>query len=144
MPAASVWRRAERFLPESDVRGHNLALMDVGAMLCKPKDPQCGECPLANGCRWRLSGYPEPRSNRRAKSVRFEETARFARGRIVDALRNEHALGTEELEDLLPEYHRAALPRYLLALAEEGLIERGDYGWQLPGHGNSNIASPKL
>jgi A/G-specific adenine glycosylase len=27
-----------------------LALMDVGALLCRPRQPRCSECPLASGC----------------------------------------------------------------------------------------------
>jgi A/G-specific adenine glycosylase len=31
-------------------RDRLLALMDVGAILCRPRDPRCPECPLAPGC----------------------------------------------------------------------------------------------
>ncbi len=29
---------------------HNQAMMEFGAMLCKPKNPDCGICPLRTGC----------------------------------------------------------------------------------------------
>jgi A/G-specific adenine glycosylase len=29
---------------------HNQAMMEFGAMLCKPKNPACGICPVHNGC----------------------------------------------------------------------------------------------
>jgi A/G-specific adenine glycosylase len=35
------------------------ALMDLGAAICRPKQPRCGECPLAPGCAGRASGDPE-------------------------------------------------------------------------------------
>ena len=35
------------------------AMMDLGATICRPKKPLCGECPLAGGCKAYASGYPE-------------------------------------------------------------------------------------
>jgi A/G-specific adenine glycosylase len=44
------------------------AMMDVGATICRPKNPHCGECPLAADCIAFASGEPEafPRPQRRA------------------------------------------------------------------------------
>ena len=47
----------------------NQALMELGAMICRPRRPDCGSCPLAEGCRARLTGEPErfpPPRRRRA------------------------------------------------------------------------------
>ena len=30
------------------------ALMELGAMICKPKNPECSECPIAKGCKLSL------------------------------------------------------------------------------------------
>jgi len=46
-----VWRYAEDFLDTHNTRAHNLALMDVGSMVCLPTNPQCGICPLRVGCK---------------------------------------------------------------------------------------------
>ena len=35
------------------------AMMDLGATICRPKNPLCNECPLAPDCRARASGNPE-------------------------------------------------------------------------------------
>ena len=35
------------------------ALMDIGAMLCRPRNPACGSCPLAPDCAAFLDGSPE-------------------------------------------------------------------------------------
>jgi len=35
------------------------ALMDLGATICRPKQPRCGACPLRLDCAARASGYPE-------------------------------------------------------------------------------------
>jgi A/G-specific adenine glycosylase len=34
----------------------NQALMELGATICLPREPRCGDCPLAGGCRARASG----------------------------------------------------------------------------------------
>jgi len=55
----------------------NQALMELGATLCTPRAPRCGECPLAEGCRGRASGDPErfPAPRRRAATAAVVETA---------------------------------------------------------------------
>jgi len=35
------------------------AMMDLGAMVCRPKKPDCGACPLSGDCRAYASGTPE-------------------------------------------------------------------------------------
>jgi A/G-specific adenine glycosylase len=35
------------------------AMMDLGATICRPKNPDCADCPLADGCIARASGAPE-------------------------------------------------------------------------------------
>ncbi|MDQ7007469.1 MAG: A/G-specific adenine glycosylase [Acidobacteriota bacterium] len=37
----------------------NQALMEVGAMVCRPRSPRCSACPLAPGCAGRAGGNPE-------------------------------------------------------------------------------------
>jgi A/G-specific adenine glycosylase len=41
---------AERVLPEDDVPQFNLALLDFGAEVCKPRSPECGSCPFQSDC----------------------------------------------------------------------------------------------
>jgi len=44
------------------------AMMDLGATICRPKRPRCGECPVAGDCAALASGNPEtfPEPRRRA------------------------------------------------------------------------------
>ena len=72
-------------------RGHdwNSALMDFGATICTSRAPKCAICPLKPNC----ASFPiEPadlkRTRPKAKAVPFEKTTRFARGRIIDRLRD--------------------------------------------------------
>jgi A/G-specific adenine glycosylase len=45
-----VWERADSFLNAKNPTEHNLALMDLGAMICTPTLPRCEDCPLAGHC----------------------------------------------------------------------------------------------
>lgn len=53
---------ADRLLPEGKASFFNQALMDLGAVLCLPRSPKCGRCPVAHDCRsyqkGRISLYP--------------------------------------------------------------------------------------
>ncbi len=41
---------AKGFLNTHNPRDHNLALMDLGSLVCVPKNPKCDECPLFDSC----------------------------------------------------------------------------------------------
>jgi A/G-specific adenine glycosylase len=64
-------------------RDRLLALMDVGALLCRPREPRCAECPLRSRCATRgpLAGESRPRQ------PRFEGSFRQRRGRVMAELR---------------------------------------------------------
>ena len=47
----TIWHNATLFVNEHKPRDHNLALMDLGSIVCLPKNPKCDECPLADGCK---------------------------------------------------------------------------------------------
>jgi A/G-specific adenine glycosylase len=46
------------------------ALMDLGAVICRPKAPLCDRCPLADACAARAAGSPERLPRRGAKADR--------------------------------------------------------------------------
>jgi A/G-specific adenine glycosylase len=46
------------------------ALMDLGAVICRPKAPLCERCPIAADCRARATGAPETYPRRAAKAER--------------------------------------------------------------------------
>ena len=54
-----LWQLSKSLLPKGRAGFFNQALMDLGAMICVPKDPQCLECPLCNFCKACASGKPE-------------------------------------------------------------------------------------
>ena len=52
---------------------YNQALMDLGARVCKPKNPRCGDCPLAYRCAAHAEGDPERYPMRPAPVPKREE-----------------------------------------------------------------------
>lgn len=122
---------ATSLLPTVGVRDHNLALMDLGALVCVARSPRCDECPLAGLCAWRAAGHPGTTATREP-APKFESTSRFARGRIIDALRAAPA-STGELAALLPPAHAPRIAGYLASLERDALIVRASAGlWSLP------------
>ena len=64
-------------------RDRLLALMDVGALLCRPRDPSCIECPLRRRCTTRGVLPDETRS----RQAPFAGSFRQRRGRVLRRLR---------------------------------------------------------
>jgi len=54
-----LWRTSEYLIPKGHSNPFNQALMDLGSMVCTPKDPQCPLCPLSYLCKAKASGTPE-------------------------------------------------------------------------------------
>jgi A/G-specific adenine glycosylase len=53
-----LWKLASQILPLKKAGLVNEALMELGAIVCAPKNPSCSSCPLQRGCRGLLSGQP--------------------------------------------------------------------------------------
>jgi len=80
---------ADDACPSGDAWVWNQCLMDLGAVLCRPRDPRCGECPLRARCAWHAVGGPDPAvgsSGVSGRQARFEGSDRQARGRLMKAL----------------------------------------------------------
>lgn len=72
-----VWRAAEQLLPSQRIGDFNQALMEIGSLVCKPKDPLCQECPLANVCVAHCQGRENdiPPLKKRPATSRLREVA---------------------------------------------------------------------
>ena len=79
--------RLEELLPRSRPGNLTAALMDLGQLVCIPRRPVCGACPLRDDCIARASGQPErfPGRRRRPAPVRLSLAAAVARrnGRLL-------------------------------------------------------------
>lgn len=51
-----LWERAEELLPKRRVGDFNQALMELGALVCTPANPNCEACPLRRDCAARKGG----------------------------------------------------------------------------------------
>lgn len=72
-----LWQTAEEVLPRRDIARFNQALMELGSLVCTPKQPRCDACPVAPLCAAREADLVEriPRSNRKTKFVDVTEAA---------------------------------------------------------------------
>jgi len=142
-PAArEVQALADAVLPQPGPTAYawNQALMDLGATTCRAQQPLCLVCPLLGVCRAQAglphlqpAGRPATAAGRRAtaaarprpKQPPFEQTDRYLRGRIVDAVRAlepGQVLARRHLAARLPAHTPDRLDRLLHALAADGLI----------------------
>jgi A/G-specific adenine glycosylase len=123
---AVLARRAAELLPAGRAADFNQAMMELGATVCRPRAPRCRDCPMRDGCATRAAGGPTP-APRRHGAERFEDSDRWARGRIVAAL----LAGAPLPAGLTPERRERALA----ALERDGLVVRGrDGSVALPEH----------
>ena len=58
----ALWSAAEDLLPVADLKRamprYTQGMMDLGATVCAPKKPACGECPVNRFCQARAQGEP--------------------------------------------------------------------------------------
>jgi len=47
----TLWQYAATLVPKSNARIYNSALIDLGALVCLPRKPKCGICPVKRFCR---------------------------------------------------------------------------------------------
>jgi len=70
---ATIWQNASDFVNANSPRHHNLALMDLGSLICLPKNPKCEECPLYKEC----MGKTEPELYTKTKKKEYESLELF-------------------------------------------------------------------
>lgn len=46
-----MWKLAKQLLPTHGAREFNWALIDLGALICTPKNPKCTNCPVRHLCK---------------------------------------------------------------------------------------------
>ena len=67
-----LWQLAADCTPRRSVAAYTQAIMDLGATLCVRRQPRCGDCPLAAGCRARRSGRQHELPAVRARGARAQ------------------------------------------------------------------------
>jgi len=123
----------EALLPErlEDARAFNVAMMELGALVCTARSPKCDACPIAAQCAWRAAGYPEFEGKRAPVQKRFAGSDRQVRGLILRELRaSEVAVTQAELDGVWPDAAQRA--RALAGLLADGLVVAVEGGFELP------------
>ena len=108
--------RAAELLPAGRAGEWNQAMMELGATVCTPRAPRCDACPVRPSC---IGPHAVP-ARPRGRAERFEDSDRWARGRIVAAL----VAGGPPPDDLDPDRRERALS----GLERDGLVVRGEDG----------------
>jgi A/G-specific adenine glycosylase len=126
-PSLTLNRAEARLAADSMPTDHhtantwNVAVMELGALVCIARGPRCGECPVADLCAWNVAGRPAyDGPPRRGQS--WHGTDRQVRGELLRRLREAHAAvplaGLEDSSDDL-----AQVMRCLDSLIADGLVE---------------------
>ncbi|HUG35041.1 MAG TPA: A/G-specific adenine glycosylase [Anaerolineales bacterium] len=93
---ALLWKLARENLPKGKAADFNQALMDLGALVCLPKNPRCLICPVTMVCKARQRGTQGLRPVKKTKKAiphRVHAAAVIIRrGRVLLALRPSNGL----------------------------------------------------
>ena len=82
--SAILWQTAEALLPKRGGRLHNSALMELGALICTPRTPQCPRCPVRGHCSAKTPASLPHKKPRRKTVALAEDCAWIARdGQIL-------------------------------------------------------------
>ena len=132
LTSRQVQAAADELVPTGDGWVWNQALMDLGAVLCRPV-PRCCECPLVAMCAYAGIG-DDPAVGSASVSVRqapFEGSDRQARGRLLAALGH----GPTSTSSAAEVMHRTPAAAQVLvdALVAEGLVTCTAVTLHLPG-----------
>ncbi len=110
--APALWREleltAQALLAPNAPGDWNQAMMELGATVCTPKSPRCGECPVSKWCSARKLGIahriPAPRKKR-------IDSACDSRGRGISGLAGPHITGAADQRCRRPVLATVAIPR---------------------------------
>ena len=114
---------ADALVPDEDARAAKWAVasMELGALVCTARSPQCEVCPIRDGCRWVIDGRPDNAPARRGQP--WKGTDRQCRGVIMDVVRNSpHGVKVQMALSAWPQPDQAS--RCLESLLDDGLVHR--------------------
>ena len=106
----------------------NVAVMELGALVCQARTPHCEQCPVLDLCAWVAAGRP-PHDGPARRGQAWHGTDRQVRGALLQLLRESPGpLARTTLESAGPD--AGQVDRCLASLVEDGLLEpagRGSY-----------------
>jgi A/G-specific adenine glycosylase len=96
------------------------AFMEIGALRCTARLPDCANCPLSDRCAWRLAGYPTGAGPTRRRQA-YAGTDREVRGLLMAVLREATGpVPTARLDVVWPDAEQRR--RALAGLVADGLV----------------------
>jgi A/G-specific adenine glycosylase len=109
-----------------------VAVMELGALVCTARTPDCGRCPITRACAWRQAGSP-PWEGPARRGQTYAGTDRQVRGRLLAVLREAPGAVTQaQLDAVWADGVQRA--RALDGLVTDGLVEPVAAGvYRLPG-----------
>lgn len=139
-----LFNLADQILPLNQADPWNQALMDFGALICTSKNPKCPICPLKNDCLANQKaiqrGYmsyaeylktteigKKLLTKNTPKKIRFADTDRYFRGRIMDELRQKSSTTEQLLIFMRGQYgldDKKRFEKLITNLIQEGLVHR--------------------
>ena len=120
-----LWQFADILLNRKNPFDHNQAMMDLGAMICTPKGPQCDSCPANSICKGKQNptAYPQKKVKKATPTKHaYIIVKRDARGRFFLTRRDAKLLGGFygfEQHPRLPSPRRPESPSPLIQLSKE-------------------------
>ena len=132
--ASAMQTLADAVVPQDAAAAWTHALMDLGARLCAPRNPRCGECPAAAWCRYAAGERPAAPeagsvpSRSRHPAPAFASTTRWLRGRVIDRARAAPDGEWIPYGEAIGGHPAHAVREAVRALAGEGLLEAREDG----------------
>ena len=123
----------EALLPDDreEAVAFSVAMMELGALVCTARSPDCDACPLAASCAWVAGGRPAWDGPRR-RAQTYAGTDRQVRGLLLDVLRDGDGTATAaRLDAVWPDAVQRG--RALASLVDDGLMVRVGDRYSLPG-----------
>jgi A/G-specific adenine glycosylase len=72
-----LWALADDWLPQERPGDYNQALMELGRMICKPRNPLCAQCPIRDFCQAYANDtqHQRPVKKKKAATPHYDVTA---------------------------------------------------------------------
>ena len=133
MPTAHLTKpeveRATALVRNHDGAQWSAAVMELGALVCTARNPQCDVCPISKTCAWLAAGKPDNAPVRR-KQPSFAGSDRQARGALLRAVSAAPVVQASVIEQAWA--NELQREKAMTSLINDGLVIRVDRGFALP------------
>ena len=128
---AAMQSLADASVPRGQAAAWTHAVMDLGATVCRPRNPHCEACPVRAWCRFAAAATtkgdpaeaPPASATASRRTVPFPDTNRWLRGRILDRLRAAPDRVWVTIEPPIGGHAADRVLAAVTAMAADGLLE---------------------